>query len=132
MLALLREMLLRDVSRSFFVAKVLGYTVPLIAVALSDLLLFYTTCSVFTLSPFVFSLVISSPSPYPSLPQLRKDQRKVIFKRAEQYVKEYRQRELDEIRMKREARKRGNYYVPDEAKVVFVIRIRGLACCVCL
>ncbi|CAI8020314.1 60S ribosomal protein L7-3 [Geodia barretti] len=57
--------------------------------------------------------------------KLRKDQRKVIFKRAEHYVKEYRQRELDEIRMKREARKRGNFYVPDEAKVVFVIRIRG-------
>ncbi|CAI8020313.1 60S ribosomal protein L7 [Geodia barretti] len=58
--------------------------------------------------------------------KLRKDQRKVIFKRAEHYVKEYRQRELDEIRMKREARKRGNFYVPDEAKVVFVIRIRGI------
>ena len=70
-------------------------------------------------------IFLPPPSPSPSLSQLRKDQRKVIFKRAEHYVKEYRQRELDEIRMKREAKKRGNFYVPDEAKVVFVIRIRG-------
>ena len=58
-------------------------------------------------------------------PQLRKGKRKEIFKRAEQYVKEYRQRERDEIRLKREARKCGNYYVPDEPKLAFVIRIRG-------
>ena len=57
--------------------------------------------------------------------QLRKEQRKVIFKRAEKYVQEYRKKELDEIRLKREARKKGNFYVPDQAKVVFVVRIRG-------
>ena len=49
----------------------------------------------------------------------------MIFKRAEKYVQEYRRKEQDEIRLKREARKRGNFYVPDEAKVVFVVRIRG-------
>jgi len=64
--------------------------------------------------------------PIPLSPQLRKGKRKEIFKRAEQYVKEYRQRERDEIRLKREARKCGNFYVPDEAKLAFVIRIKGI------
>lgn len=51
--------------------------------------------------------------------------KKNIFKRAEQYVKEYRIKERDEIRLVRQARSRGNYYVPGEAKLAFVIRIRG-------
>ncbi|XP_026332714.1 60S ribosomal protein L7 [Hyposmocoma kahamanoa] len=54
------------------------------------------------------------------------NKRKEIFKRAEQYVKEYRIRERDEIRLARQARNRGNYYVPGEAKLAFVIRIRGI------
>ena len=49
----------------------------------------------------------------------------MIFKRAEQYVKEYRQKEADEIRLKRTAKKYGNFYVPDEPKLAFVIRIKG-------
>ena len=40
-------------------------------------------------------------------------------------MKEYRQQERDEIRMKRMARKHANFYVPAEAKLAFVIRIRG-------
>lgn len=52
--------------------------------------------------------------------------RKEIFKRAEQYVKEYRIKERDEIRLARQARNRGNYYVPGDAKLAFVIRIRGI------
>ena len=51
--------------------------------------------------------------------------RRQIFKRAEKYVKEYRQKERDEIRLKREAKKCGNYFVPAEAKLAFVIRIKG-------
>lgn len=51
--------------------------------------------------------------------------RKEIFKRAEQYVKEYRLKERDEIRLARQAKNRGNYYIPGEAKLAFVIRIRG-------
>lgn len=51
--------------------------------------------------------------------------RKQIFKRAEQYVKEYRLKERDEIRLIRQAKNRGNYYIPGEAKLAFVIRIRG-------
>jgi len=49
-----------------------------------------------------------------------------IFKRAEQYVKEYRQKERDEIRLVRQAKNQGNYYVPAEPKLAFVIRIRGV------
>lgn len=51
--------------------------------------------------------------------------RKEIFKRAEQYVKEYRLKERDEIRLARQAKNRGNYYIPGEARLAFVIRIRG-------
>merc|ERR1711915_499627 len=47
-------------------------------------------------------------------------------KRAEQYVKEYRQAERSLIQMKRQARKSNNFYVPPESKIIFVIRIRGI------
>merc|ERR1712212_423919 len=56
----------------------------------------------------------------------RKAKRKVIFKRAEAYVKEYREKEREEIRLKRDARKEGNFYVPAEPKLAFVMRIRGI------
>lgn len=52
--------------------------------------------------------------------------RKLIFKRAEAYHKEYKQLYRREIRMSRMARKAGNYYVPAEPKLAFVIRIRGI------
>merc|ERR1719481_490073 len=55
-----------------------------------------------------------------------KHKKKVIFKRAEKYVKEYRSMERDEIRMARQAKKAGNFYVPAEPKLAFVIRIRGI------
>merc|ERR1719234_534188 len=55
-----------------------------------------------------------------------KEKRKVIFKRAEQYVKEYRSKERDEVRLRRMAKRNGNFYVPAEAKLAFVIRIRGI------
>ncbi|KAL3284528.1 hypothetical protein HHI36_018686 [Cryptolaemus montrouzieri] len=57
---------------------------------------------------------------------LQVKKRKEIFKRAEQYVKEYRLKERDEVRLVRQAKNRGNYYVPGEAKLAFVIRIRGI------
>merc|ERR1712071_9452 len=57
----------------------------------------------------------------------RQAQRKVIFKRADQYVKEYLNKEKEEIRLKREARKTGDFYVPAESKVYFVIRIKGIS-----
>ncbi|RDB21466.1 60S ribosomal protein L7-B [Hypsizygus marmoreus] len=55
-----------------------------------------------------------------------KAKRKVIFKRAESYVKEYRSKEHEEIRLKRAARTAGDFYVPAQPKVYFVVRIRGI------
>lgn len=52
--------------------------------------------------------------------------RKEYFKRAESYVKEYRTQEADLIRLKREAKAKNGFYVEPEAKLVFVIRIRGI------
>merc|ERR1719244_1559579 len=56
----------------------------------------------------------------------RKEKRREIFTRAEQYVKEYRAKERDEIRLRRMAKRNGNFYVPAEARLAFVIRIRGI------
>jgi len=56
----------------------------------------------------------------------KKTKKVEIFKRAEKYCKEYRTKELDELRLKREAKKEGNFYVPAEPKLAFVIRIRGI------
>merc|ERR1711962_859538 len=55
-----------------------------------------------------------------------KEKRRVVFKRAEQYTKEYRAKERDEIRLRQMAKRDGNFYVPAEAKLAFVIRIRGV------
>merc|ERR1711934_777617 len=55
-----------------------------------------------------------------------KKKKKVIFKRAEQYVKEYVSQEQDLVRMKREARSKGSFYVPAEPKLLLVVRIRGV------
>jgi len=52
--------------------------------------------------------------------------RKVIFKRAEKYVKEYRAAERDQIRLRRQAKAAGSYYVPPQPKLAFVIRIKGI------
>jgi 60S ribosomal protein uL30 len=52
--------------------------------------------------------------------------RRAIFKKAETYVREYRNQEKDLIRLKRIAKANGNFYVPPEAKVALVIRIRGI------
>lgn len=48
-----------------------------------------------------------------------------IFKRAEQYVREYKKSERDLIRLKRTAKQHKNFYVPAEPKLAFVMRIRG-------
>merc|ERR1712029_293717 len=57
-----------------------------------------------------------------------REKRKVMFKRAEKYVKEYRVMERDQIRLARQAKKHGNFYVPPQPKLAFVIRIRGINC----
>ncbi|GAB7351426.1 hypothetical protein MBLNU459_g2093t2 [Dothideomycetes sp. NU459] len=55
-----------------------------------------------------------------------KEKRSVAFKRAESYVKEYRDAEREKIRLARVAKQEGSYYVPAEAKLVFVTRIKGI------
>ncbi|KAG0327409.1 60S ribosomal protein L7 [Podila humilis] len=56
----------------------------------------------------------------------RKAQRKVIFKRADQYTREYHAKERNEIRLRRQAKATGSFYVPAQAKLAFVIRIKGI------
>lgn len=55
-----------------------------------------------------------------------KAKRRVIFKRAEKYVKEYRYLERESVRLKHMAKVGGKFYVPPEAKLAFVIRIKGI------
>lgn len=58
--------------------------------------------------------------------QAAKHKKGLLFKRAEQYVKEYRQAERDVVRLKRQAKQHGNFYVPAEPRLALVIRIRGV------
>ena len=48
-----------------------------------------------------------------------------IFKRAEKYVREYKKKEQDLVRLRRVARKTKNFYVPAQPKLAFVVRTRG-------
>jgi len=57
--------------------------------------------------------------------QASKARRKTIFKRAEKYAQEYIAKEKEEVRIKRASRAAGDYYVPAQAKVYFVVRIKG-------
>lgn len=58
--------------------------------------------------------------------QANKEKRGVIFKRAEKYVKEYRDQEREKIRLQRLSKQEGSYYVAAEDKLVFVVRIKGI------
>ena len=49
----------------------------------------------------------------------------MVFKRAEQYVNEYQKKEREEIRLRRAAKNSGEFYVPAQPKVYFVIRLKG-------
>ena len=57
--------------------------------------------------------------------QVNKEKRGVIFKRAEKYVKEYRDAEREKVRLARVAKQDGSFYIPGEAKLIFLIRIKG-------
>jgi large subunit ribosomal protein L7e len=57
--------------------------------------------------------------------QAAKEKREVIFKRAETYAREYKDAEREQIRLNRLAKKEGNFYVPAQPKLVFVVRIKG-------
>ncbi|OIW08881.1 hypothetical protein TanjilG_05856 [Lupinus angustifolius] len=52
--------------------------------------------------------------------------RKLIFNRAKLYAKEYTDQDKELIRLKREAKFRGGFYVDPEPKLLFIIRIRGI------
>merc|ERR1712025_1126562 len=55
-----------------------------------------------------------------------KDKRVAMYKSAEKYVKEYRNMAKQRARMHRQAKAAGNHFVDAEAKLAFVLRIRGL------
>lgn len=51
--------------------------------------------------------------------------KEIAFKHAESYVNEYLQKEKSEVQAKRAAKSQKKYYVPEEPKLVFVVRIKG-------
>merc|ERR1712110_1308744 len=55
-----------------------------------------------------------------------KEKRTQAYKSAEKYVKEYRALAKQRVRMHRQAKAAGNHFVDAEAKLIFVVRIRGL------
>lgn len=61
-----------------------------------------------------------------SAKQKNAENRKLIYNRAKQYAKEYAEQEKELIQLKREAKLRGGFYVDPEAKLLFIIRIRGI------
>ncbi|KAL0224726.1 hypothetical protein RCL1_002638 [Eukaryota sp. TZLM3-RCL] len=58
--------------------------------------------------------------------QHRAESRKVAFERAKNYEQMYADMEKEAITKRREAEANGGFYVPAEAKVAFVVRIRGI------
>ncbi|XP_047328714.1 60S ribosomal protein L7-4-like [Impatiens glandulifera] len=54
------------------------------------------------------------------------ENRKLIFNRAKAYAKEYDDQQKELVQLKREARLKGGFYVNPEAKLLFIIRIRGI------
>ena len=56
----------------------------------------------------------------------RAELRKEAFKHASSYVKEYRELEKRTVNEKRLAKQEGSFYVPEESKVLLVVRIVGI------
>merc|ERR1711937_1118426 len=56
----------------------------------------------------------------------RADKRKVHAANAEKYAKEYATADAALIKSKRDAKKAGSFFVEGEAKIAFVVRIRGI------
>ncbi|KAJ7955852.1 60S ribosomal protein L7 [Quillaja saponaria] len=54
------------------------------------------------------------------------ENQKLIFNRAKQYAREYDEQQKELIRLKREAKLKGGFYVNPEAKLLFIVRIRGI------
>ncbi|CAL5443628.1 unnamed protein product [Camellia sinensis] len=57
------------------------------------------------------------------------ENRKLICKRAKQYSEEYEEQQKQLVQLKREARLKGGFYVNPEAKLLFIVRIRGYYQC---
>merc|ERR1712159_170888 len=57
----------------------------------------------------------------------RKAKRQEAYNNAQEYCKEYRALAKQQVRMRRQAKAAGNHFVEAEAKLIFVVRIRGLA-----
>jgi large subunit ribosomal protein L7e len=55
-----------------------------------------------------------------------KANKEAMIKRAQTYVEQYTKLEKDAIRLRREAKAAGEYYVPPEPNLAFVVRIRGI------
>ena len=51
--------------------------------------------------------------------------RAAAMKSAEKYFNEYQAADLAEIKAKRDAKAAGNFFVPAQPKVAFIVRIRG-------
>jgi len=60
------------------------------------------------------------------LTEKNKQKRKTIFKKAENYIREYRSKERELIRARRTAKNAGYFFVEPEAKLALVVRIRGI------
>jgi len=56
----------------------------------------------------------------------RRTKRKIIFKKAEQYIKEYRTNARSLVTLRREAKKKGNFFLEPESKIALVVRIKGI------
>merc|ERR1719305_515575 len=57
----------------------------------------------------------------------RKQKRIAAYTNAKKYAQEYRALAKQRVRMHRQAKLAGNHFVDSEAKLLFVVRIRGLA-----
>merc|ERR1719377_55378 len=56
----------------------------------------------------------------------RRQNRREIYKRAQKYSKEYHQLQRNQIAQRRLAKENSTFYIPAEAKVAIVVRIRGI------
>ncbi|PSR96983.1 60S ribosomal protein like [Actinidia chinensis var. chinensis] len=61
-----------------------------------------------------------------ALKKKNSENRKLIFNRAKLYAKEYEEQQKELVQLKREARLKGGFYVNPEAKLLFIVRIRGI------
>ncbi|GAA0142992.1 ribosomal protein [Lithospermum erythrorhizon] len=64
--------------------------------------------------------------PDSALKKQKRNEEWALDRLAKQYSKEYEEQEKELVRLKREARLKGGFYVNPEAKLLFIVRIRGI------